>query len=407
MSEAKRCPSCGYVLSPESAPNSPEADLSAFDLLPATDLESRLRPLDPAEPDAPPIPLMATDSSDDAFVEMPRGQWAAEPEPNQALGAIASSLATPSIESARQPCPPHSVPSSSTHFPAIITDAPSSSAPNSALAFRALEDWSDNGEVEPEHRRFSWASVVLFSYANAITLALVWTIIKNRSDHKPETGLRETSGAVATQNPARQAGLSRKVEPPEPILGEHFATFGKPLQVGSLEITPIDVKRHDVQLQPANAHASPSRKDGGKKALVLRLRLRNTTDDSTFAPLDQGYLRERGKGIVDTYVETADHQKVYPFPLAVDSELSIVGQDFAELRPGESKVFAIFSAPDAPPDSAGPFTWRVRLRTGINRTDTIGVRWQEEPDKPKETSQIDCTHQPKQNSNLKLKFKRS
>ena len=94
-----------------------------------------------------------------------------------------------------------------------------------------------------------------------------------------------------------------------------------------------------------------------------------------FAPLDQAYLRERGEGIVDTFVRTSTDERVYPFPLAVDSEWSIVGQDFTELRPGESRVVAIVTAADAPPDSAGPFTWRIRLRTDIGRTDVIGLRW--------------------------------
>ena len=49
------------------------------------------------------------------------------------------------------------------------------------------------------------------------------------------------------------------------------------------------------------------------------------------------------------------------------------------LRPGESRVVAIASAPDVATETLGPFTWRVRLRTGVDRTDTIGVIC---PDKP-------------------------
>jgi hypothetical protein len=385
MSEAKRCPNCGLILPLESEPSSPEASASLFASTPNSDLEERLRPLDPAVADAPPIPLLATGSSDDTFIDVPHGQRIKAAEPDPALGAIAAASKTPVIESARQTSSTKSRVGSSAHFPTINFDSPRSSSRKATQASHADGDHSDEDEDEPEERRFSWWSVLLFSYANAVTLALAWTLIKNRHNSKPEVDLPEPPGVVAPSNPARQASLSRKVEPPEPILGEHFATFGQPLRVGSLEITPIDVKRQDVQLQRSNAQASPSRKDGGKKALVLRLQLRNMTNDSTFAPLDQGYLRERAKEIVDTYVETADQHKVYPFPLALDSEMSIVGQDFSELRPGESRPFAIVSAPDAPPDSAGPFTWRVRLRTGINRTDTIGVVWPAKPARPKVT----------------------
>ena len=185
----------------------------------------------------------------------------------------------------------------------------------------------------------------------------------------------------------RQSGLSRKIKPPEPLLGEHIATFGQTLKVGSLEITPIDVRLTGVFsfFNNSNTYASPARRDGGKKALALRLKLRNASDTSTFSPLDQAYLRERGKEIVDTFVETANKERVYPYPLAIESEWSIIGQDFTELRPGESRTVVIFTAPRAPPDSAGPFVWRVRLRTGIDRTDAIGVRWPDKPTKPKKT----------------------
>ncbi len=179
--------------------------------------------------------------------------------------------------------------------------------------------------------------------------------------------------------PARQAGLSRKVEPPEPIVGEHLATMGQPLKVGDLEITPIEVRRQSVMLQRSTTFAKDDRKVGGKGALVLRLKLKNTSSDAVFSPLDQAYLRERGKEMVDTFIETESGDRIYPYPLAIESEWSIVDQDFRELRPGESRVVAIASAPDAPPDSSGPFTWRVRLRTGIDRTDLIGVRWPVKP----------------------------
>ena len=129
-----------------------------------------------------------------------------------------------------------------------------------------------------------------------------------------------------------------------------------------------------MALERSNVYARPERKAGGKKALILRLKLKNLSDDTVFAPLDQAYLRERGKQVVDTFIQAAGDDRIYPYPLAMESEWSIVGQDFTELRPGESRVVTIASTPDAPPDSNGPFTWRIRIRTGINRTNIIGNR---------------------------------
>ena len=61
------------------------------------------------------------------------------------------------------------------------------------------------------------------------------------------------------------------------------------------------------------------------------------------------------------------------FPLAVESEWMIVGQEFRELGPGESMEGIIVSAPDARGLIEEEMTWRVRLRTGINETDVLGV----------------------------------
>ena len=72
MSEAKRCPNCGCVLSLASERS--QYDDSAAESAPISDLEARLKPLDPAQPDVPPIPLLATGSSDDSFVRVPESQ---------------------------------------------------------------------------------------------------------------------------------------------------------------------------------------------------------------------------------------------------------------------------------------------------------------------------------------------
>jgi hypothetical protein len=65
------------------------------------------------------------------------------------------------------------------------------------------------------------------------------------------------------------------------------------------------------------------------------------------------------------------------FPLAIVSEWSIVGQEFRELRPGESYETLVVSAPDALDRLAPEMTWRIRLRTDINQTELIGIQFEE------------------------------
>src|SRR5438309_2249335 len=49
----------------------------------------------------------------------------------------------------------------------------------------------------------------------------------------------------------RPADRSRKVEPAAPIPADRITTLRRPLRVGSLEVTPIEVARTDVKLRRA------------------------------------------------------------------------------------------------------------------------------------------------------------
>ena len=61
------------------------------------------------------------------------------------------------------------------------------------------------------------------------------------------------------------------------------------------------------------------------------------------------------------------------FPLAVDSEWSITGQEFRELRPSESFESLIVSEPKAMDKLAPEMVWRIHLRTGIDQLGDFGL----------------------------------
>ena len=357
MPESRTCPHCGASMPNKAKPRA----------------EGPSTGLPPEELDRPSVPLLAPGSHDDHnFFGLSSGSGTAilEAEPDPLLGPFVTPTSSPSASAVLGGV---RLGRSGEAFPAIDLGPGSRSTPPRATPGNSASRSED--DFEPEGRRSSWVVLLLASYASALTLGLGWTLWKTRTREKP-VPVASAEAAPPVES-ARQIGLSRKVAPPEPILGEHFAAMGKSLRLGDLEITPVEVKRLDVVLRRSGSFAGSGQKAGGKGALSLRLRLKNHSKDAVFAPLDQAYLRERGPEIVDTFVETAQGDRVYPFPLAVDSEWSIVGQDFAEMKPGESRTVAVVTAPDAPPDSSGPFTWRVRFRTGINRTDVVGLRWPE------------------------------
>jgi len=344
MSAETLCPHCGRPMPKGGGSWRPEDD--------ATREQAAAE-----EAEVPSMSLLGSGSNDDTFAASPFGPRDKPAEPDPILGPFAEARPEPT---------PAAAPGTNDLFPPIDF-----SSPSAAKVKPPGRSATDDDEDDPVRTSTSWPFILLGSYASALTLALAWTLLVR--DKGAASGPRVEENRV---EPGRQAGLSHTVEPQGPIPPDRIIATGQDLKLGSLEVTPIEVKRQGVSLQRINLEGKTLRRDGGKGAFVLNLRLRNTSADSVFAPLDQAFVRERSSGAVDTFIETADGGRIYPYPLAVESEWSIAGQDFAELRPGESRVVAIASIPEAPGNDRGPFTWRVRLRTGADRTDVIGVRWQ-------------------------------
>ena len=335
------------------------------------------------EPDFPEFPLLAPGSNDDDFMSRAYGKRLNSPEPDPILGQFITptSADLPGDLGPKFTAPPAPDP---TPRPRSLEDFPSINLENPAGPKADPRSDVVEEEEESEDRRNPWSTILLASYASAITLALGWFLIQDRRRDPDKVAPKPSNIGPAQQvSPGpRQAHLSGDVIPPELVVEVRAVEIGQSVTLGLLEITPVEVNRKSVKLQRSSTYSStePTR-DGGKNALVLSLKLRNLSKDKVFAPLDQAYLRGRGKDVVDTYVTAVDGERIYPYPLAVDSELTVVGQDFTELRPGESRTVPIVSAPDAPPDANGPFTFRVRLRTGIDRNDAIEVRWPVNPPK--------------------------
>jgi hypothetical protein len=113
--------------------------------------------------------------------------------------------------------------------------------------------------------------------------------------------------------------------------------------------------------------------------LRLKLRLKNISSDTILAPFDEAFVRDRVGVEPDSFIETqGGGETIAMFPLAVESEWSIVGQEFRELRPGEAFETDVVSQPDAVSRLAPEMLWRIRLRTDINHTDELGVRFRAE-----------------------------
>jgi hypothetical protein len=223
-----------------------------------------------------------------------------------------------------------------------------------------------------------WALMLLASYASAVTLGLIWVLWTGR--HVPETvepDLMPAAPADTRPDPGLRADRSRQFAPPTILPAAHIVTLGETVQLGQVAATPLAVFSGRVQLERQYFSKRETRR-AGENALKLLLRLRNVSKDRVIAPLDEAFLRDRPRADPDSYIETSKGgPPIGQFQLAVESEWSIVGQEFRELRPGEVLETMVVSDRDALARKAPEMTWRIRLRTDIDHTDDLGVRFRD------------------------------
>ncbi|QEH38250.1 hypothetical protein OJF2_68480 [Aquisphaera giovannonii] len=375
--------------SPGPAPSTPSPDL-----LDAPG--EAARPPAPAPPRPAPPPGSSTSSGDefyallaepapDPFLQGGSGEGAAPAAP-EPTGPAMPAGPEPRADHAGGPDPdglpaPFLAPPPSTDngidLPVVFTpppDSPPSPASHAAAAAAAYPDQGANPDAEDpaEMAPVRWRSLLLASYASAVTLALIWILWTGR-------GLRPTP---ATAEPAGEAravdrgnsfeGLIAKPSPPLPP--GNIVALGSTARLGGLEVVPSRITLGEARLERLEGTMDEFREVAD--VLILRLRLRNLSEAQAFAPLEAAFARDSGLADDGTYIETADGRRIPMYRLAVESEWSFPDQPFTTLKPGAQADTVLVSQPVRDADLAGPFTWHVKLRTEPYRTDVLGVRFQ-------------------------------
>lgn len=220
-----------------------------------------------------------------------------------------------------------------------------------------------------------WGHVLSLSYSSALTLVLIWLLATGRLARPPANAPEppSVSEKPAAESPPRLLDAQEDGSPSAPPLPvENLTTIGKSVQLGDLEVTPLGIEAGPVELV-RTIDPGKSRRENG--CLILRLRLTNRSRISNFAPADLNSVRDCELRDFDPYIATSSGPAIRLFPLALTSEWSIRGQEFPSLGPGETAETLIASEPGAVDRLADEMTWRVRLRTGVYRTDMLGVRF--------------------------------
>ncbi len=244
----------------------------------------------------------------------------------------------------------------------------------------------DSGAPEARHPEgsFPWGQILLLSYSSVLTLVLTWMFWTGRVPRAaaPPAPPAEPAPLESASRPGDQAPES----PPPPLPPENIATIGKAIRLGDLEVTPLAVQAGSVELVRT---IDPRRRRTEDGCLILRLQLTNRSADHEFSPLDRNLVRDRDLRMFDPYIETSDGRSLRLFPLALDSEWSIRGQDFPLLHPGESADTFVAAEPGSAAQVADEMTWRVRLRIGVYRSDLLGVKFSRKEVRPVRRSPLD------------------
>jgi hypothetical protein len=313
----------------------------------------------------------------------------AAPEPDPALAADLTAAAKrppsakdPSIELFLNPTP--NQPGTAEFFRGVGSRSDEISPPRVGAGARMLARFtglfarsrsssassSDDEDAEPEARG-AWMSLLLLSYASAVTLGLVWMLWTGRAFHSAAPSA--TSGSTHADDPASKTTEPAIREELPPIPSENLATIGQSIRLGQVEITPLSVQIAAVDLvspvDPEAFHHDEA------NSLVLRFKLTNLSNEHAIKPLARSLVRDQSSALDRSFVSTPGGGKIDAYPLAVESEWGILGQEFPVLKPGESGETLVASAPvneDRIPDQ---MTWRIRLRIGPYRSDMLAVRF--------------------------------
>jgi hypothetical protein len=217
-----------------------------------------------------------------------------------------------------------------------------------------------------------WGHILLLTYSSVLTLVLIWLFWTGRIPKSAPPETPPTATEKTAPEPAVRHVELRPATPPPPIPPENITTLRKPVRLGDLEVTPRSIEAGPVALvHRIDANERRSEDD----CLVLRLRLTNLSKNQTFTPIDPVQVRERDIRTFDPYIATSEGRPIRLFPLALDSEWSLFGQEFPVLAPNESAETFIAAEPGSADHLADEMTWRVRVRFGPYRSDMIGVRF--------------------------------
>jgi len=337
-----------------------------------------------SQPISEPDPVLKSKSSTEDGTHSPRENVSGPPvvhdqrKPPPSTGELFKTLASPADEVA-----PRATRARAVFFSLLTSILPRSKGAHGSdpaghgRSGKVVADQPEGGDSAARdddqlaESRLTWFFVLVLSYSSAVTLALFWVLWTGRTFRSAEPTTNDSRQTSVESNPT--SSQPTRSQPLPPIPAENQTALGKPIRIGELEVTPSAVVSAPVELvrkiEPPDYH----REDGD--SLVLRLKVTNISKNHVIAPLDRDLIRDQTSPLDRSLIETSGGRPISLFPLAIDSEWLIQGQEFPVLKPGESAEILVASESITDDRMAGEMSWRLRLRTGPYRTDVLAVRF--------------------------------
>ncbi|MDR3622049.1 MAG: hypothetical protein P4L85_22055 [Paludisphaera borealis] len=351
------------------------------DALASSDSEPSHGPFPPTPPlnAGQPLVVPETTTADDISLILTTSIEKPEPDPMLGSGYPSSTSPPESIPGGdHEPLATFSMPASASTSDPLGLDIGIQLAPSSDSVARQRAAAEVSGDEIEGHAGddskppYSLPMLLLVSYASAVTLALVWVLWTGRGLSKPTA---DRGGSVSSSLPAIDwAKVSApKRAPVSSLAADRVTGLGKPLVIGDLEVTPIVVLFQNVRVYRIVDPDAERRENPA--CLVLTLRLRNKSSDRRLTPLELASVRDAVDPTEASFIETASGERIAMFKLAMESEWSIENQSFPAVEPGGAEDVILVSEPVEEPRLASPLVWRIKLKTGVGRSEEIGVRF--------------------------------
>lgn len=229
---------------------------------------------------------------------------------------------------------------------------------------------SDNGKSSSSRGGMNIGSVLLLSYASAVTLILIMMLMRGTSA-KPHHLESLPDVAPEPENKLSYVPINATLAP------GHTLKLGEKRRFGNIEVEALRVTYEPLQFKHYSGNPG-KKKPESAPVLKLWLRFTNVSADQTIAPLDRPLLLRW----VARAGSTTEFSNQYLFPankhndpnavvstyrMPQTSDWDLVGQELdRELAPGESYETYIASTDDGTAEIKGPIVWRVQMRKGFS-----------------------------------------